>query len=282
MWRRLTFRAAGQVGEELAVALHEQGGLGTEARDDVLVAWFPPETSPRAIMEALGREPELAGVELLDCRDEPDGAWHERWMATLSPIEAGSRFLIVPGAPPAAPPTGRIVLRLTPGRAFGTGEHATTRLCLEMLEECAGPGLSALDVGTGSGILAISAWRLGARPVVAIDTDETAALVSARNALENGCSPGLPDDGILIVAGGLESMAPRAHDIVMANLTGSTLQRLMPDLARRTSGRLILSGILRDEERAVREVAEAVGLSFLDARHEGDWCALLCRGRAHV
>jgi ribosomal protein L11 methyltransferase len=274
VWRRLTFRNTSSIEDDLAVVLHEQGCLGTEVRERGMVAWFDGAVDPAAVAAAVGREPELSGVELERSDDEPDGAWHERWMAALSPIAAGSRFLIVPGPTAPADAGGRITIRLTPGRAFGTGEHATTRMCLELLEPHAGESVSVLDVGTGSGILAIGAWLLGCRPVTGLDIDAEAVGVAARNAVANGCGG---KSGIRWVAGPVEAIAPRPADVVLANLTAATLERLMPDLALRTRRLAILSGILRDEEPAVVSAAGHEGLELMVRREEGDWCALAMR-----
>jgi ribosomal protein L11 methyltransferase len=276
VWRRLTFRNASSVEDDLAVVLHEQGCLGTEARGEVMLAWFDAAADPAAIAEAVAREPELAGVSLEHSGEEPDGAWHERWMAGLAPIPAGSRFLIVPGPTLPPDPGDRTVIRLTPGRAFGTGEHTTTRMCLELLEPHAAEGVSVIDVGTGSGVLAIAAWMLGCRPVTGLDIDAEAVGVAARNARLNGCAGA---QGIRLVAGPLEAIAARPADLVLANLTAATLTRLLPDLARRTRRAAIFSGILLEEEADISGAAAAEGLHVAVRRAQGDWCALDLRRR---
>jgi ribosomal protein L11 methyltransferase len=277
-WLRLTFLHAASVEDELAVILHEQGCLGTEAAGGSLRAWFPAGVDAGQVEAAVRREPELRRVRLGSVEEEPDGAWHERWMASLAPIPVGERWLIVPGAVPPELPPDRIPIRLTPGRAFGTGEHATTRMCLELMERLHPAGGSVLDVGTGSGILAIAAWHLGCRPVTALDTDAEAVAVAARNAKRNGCAG---EEGIRLVAGPLESIAREPADAVLANLTAATLERLMPELAARAGRTAIFSGILRDEEERIAALARAERLHLLDARRAGDWCALAF-GREHV
>ena len=160
------------------------------------------------------------------------------------------------------------MIRLTPGCAFGTGEHSTTRMCLNIIERELRAGSSILDVGTGSGILAIGARLSGAAMVVAIDTDPEAVATASRNALIN-------DSGdLMLVAGGLEALrGDRRFDIVVANITGAALVRLMNPLCTIASRTLILSGILSEEETEVVAAARSNGFD-VTAREGDDWVAL--------
>ncbi len=271
-WWRLSFTADAESEPALILALHECGTLGVEALDGRLIAWFPESRDPLEIladvMRGPGRPPGAFAVESSDL--VPDGRWHERWVEGLRPLPVGVRLLIAPGpgAPPSAGP-GRVVVRLTPGRAFGTGEHATTCMCLEIIEEILRPRDEMLDVGTGSGILAIAARLLGAALVVAIDTDQEAAMSAQDGAALNETSD------ILVVAGCVNSLRPRRFDLVAANLTGATLLRLLPDLAARTGRAAVISGILREEEDEILAAARAAGLDAIARRRRDDWTALL-------
>src|SRR5262249_40430742 len=132
-WRRVTFFVPSALQDDLVVCLHEIGTLGVEAVGDDLAAWFScDDVEPRLITEiekTLGRG---SGVRIVSSESVPDGFWHERWMQGLQPFEVGARFLVVPGPATPSERRGRQVIRLTPGRAFGTGEHATTRMCLAL------------------------------------------------------------------------------------------------------------------------------------------------------
>src|SRR5262245_25179395 len=186
-WRRLTFLVDPTSLEDLITGLHEAGTLGAEHRGDRLAAYFADTIDEESLLVSLHHllGESGAGLRLESSEPVPDGFWHERWMESLVPFEVGESFLVVPG--PSTPDStgGRYVIRLAPGRAFGTGEHATTRMCLSMIEEEITGLSTVLDVGTGSGILAIGAHLMGARMIVAIDTDPDAITTAALNALIN-------------------------------------------------------------------------------------------------
>ena len=200
---------------------------------------------------------------------EADGAWHERWMASLAPIAGLAPARRARSRGPSDP-SGRIIIRLTPGRAFGTGEHATTRMCLELMESHGTARGSVLDVGTGSGILAIAAWRLGCRPVTALDTDPEAVSVAARNATLNGCAGPTPSSWWL------------ARWSRSARSGWTWCWRTSPEQRSndscldwppaRGAWRSSRGSCARRRRRSA--LAREEGLSLWDRRAEGDWCAL--------
>ena len=270
-WRCLTFSIADSALDDLITGLHEAGTLGAEVRDGRLAAYFADPLDETVLLASLrsllGRS---AGTLTLESSHAvPDGFWHERWMESLVPFEVGASFLVVPGPSTPEPVKGRRIIRLTPGRAFGTGEHATTRMCLTMIEEAVTAGVTLLDVGTGSGILAIGARTLGAGTVLAIDTDPDAIVTARRNATINDAA------GLHFVAGGLECLRGGVRfDIVVANITGTALVRLMESLDALCERTLILSGILVEEEDEVAGAARSGGLAVISRRSEGDWVAM--------
>lgn len=273
-WRRLIFSIPRDLEDELIASLHEAGTLGVESSEGRHAAWFPMDRDAGDVLESLRRllGEGAASLRLLTAEEVPDGFWHERWMEGLSPLEAGERFLIVPGpATPPHPDPRRHLIRLTPGRAFGTGEHPTTRMCLSLLESAIRPGDSLLDVGTGSGILAIGARRLGASPVTAIDIDPVAIETARRNAVINDV------DDLLLVASSLEGIGAARFDLVAANLSGATLVRQMRRISGLTGREAIVSGLLRDEEGEVARAAASAGLAVARRREEGEWIALALR-----
>ena len=182
-------------------------------------------------------------LPLCESRAVADQDWVRMTQSQFGPIAIGEGFHVVPtwSEPPVR---GGIVLRLDPGLAFGTGSHATTRLCLEWLRETLRGGESVLDYGCGSGILAIAAAMLGARDVVGTDIDPQALLASRANAAQNGV-------GARFVAP--DALPPGPSDVVVANILAHPLCLLAPALAARTrpGGRIALSGILEPQAAEV-------------------------------
>ena len=265
-WRRLILEVPEADQESAIVLLHECGTLGVASEEGRLIAWFAaaPDDPVGRILGAAAVSPSL---RILSDEQVADERWHERWMERLEPFPIGERFVVVPGAKPL-PAGERIALRVTPGRAFGTGEHPTTRLCVAMLEERFRAGDSVLDAGTGSGILAIAAHRLGARPVVAIDVDEEALQVATRNATASEAR------GILFAAMPIEAIRKGSFDLVVANIDLGTLTRGMIALATATRRALIVSGLLPDDEGAALDAAGAAGLAAAERRAMDGWIAL--------
>ena len=209
-------------------------------------------------------------------RELSEANWAEAWKAHYSPLRIGERFLVLPSwidAREASPRPDDLILRLDPGMAFGTGLHPTTRLCLVELEARLAPGDRVLDVGTGSGILAIGAMQLGAGEVLGVDIDPQAIQIAADNAAINGVSVSLSAEGIDAAA-----EAP-PFDLVLANILAGTIQVLAPALAARTraGGMLISSGILDTQAEAVRSALAEQGFEDFATRQDGDWIALCAR-----
>jgi ribosomal protein L11 methyltransferase len=201
--------------------------------------------------------------------------WSNSWKANFKPLRVGRRLLIVPTWEHVSPRPDDIVLHIDPGMAFGTGGHETTRLCLELLENImdAMPILnspSVLDVGTGSGILAIAAVQLGAQRVCALDIDPQALEVARENLAANGLL-----DQVECSTAPLESLEG-CFDVVLANILAEDLVRMAPVLAERLSagGSLILSGILAEKEWMVRRGFESRSLEYRETLRQGEWLAV--------
>lgn len=185
-----------------------------------------------------------------------DRAWEREWLKDFKPMRFGSRLWICPGgqlpsdAQPTAngePPTAqRVVLELDPGLAFGTGTHPTTALCLEWLDAAPIAGKHVIDYGCGSGILAIAAAKLGASGVSAVDIDPQALIATRDNAERNGVAR-------LITPELVENAELAPVDVLLANILAGPLESLAPTFASlvRSGGRLVLSGILRNQAEAV-------------------------------
>jgi len=200
--------------------------------------------------------------------------WAEAWKAHFPVLRIGRRIVIRPTWRRHRRLSDDVVLALDPGMAFGTGLHPTTRLCLAAIDELAGrgelDGATVLDVGCGSGILAIAAAKLGARSVEAVDTDPIAIEATAANARRNRLGR-----RVRARHGSVPSDAG-PFDVVLANLIASLLVQLAADLARatRVGGRVVASGIYVDRETDVMTAFSAAGLSVDSRSDEGDWVAL--------
>jgi ribosomal protein L11 methyltransferase len=271
--------------EEPAVAAFwDSGCLGVQVlasgrdRRLTLDAYFPGQADRRRLDARLRRALCQSGLGA-DTRPRlsaaPAGRWVERWQRTLRPMAIGP-FLVVPEGCRAPAARGREILRVRFGQAFGTGEHATTRMCLRLLQEHLRSGQRVVDLGTGSGILAMAACRLGAGRVVAADNDEVALEVARSNLADNGLLERI--EMHCTDAGRACRLGP--FDLALVNIGASTIERILPDLAGALApgGRAILAGLLVDDEERLLRAAARSGLVLLERRRSRPWSALvLCR-----
>ncbi len=274
------------VAERAAAEAFAAGALGLEEREGdeparIRFLLYAPTARGEAVRTAvagvLGSAGSVGEPEPVNGTD-----WSEAWKQGLGPRAIGPRLVIRPSWVSLTPRPGQHVLVIDPKQAFGTGAHASTRLALELLHAIAGElpaGPQVLDVGTGSGVLALAALALGAARVVAFDLDPLAAEAAAENAFLNGLSPHLR-----LFTGSIEALAPVAFDLVLANLLRNEVTPLLSALAIRTrpGGHAIFTGLL-DVERAEMEgrLAAAgftVERAILAEEADGDaWLGLLTR-----
>ena len=200
--------------------------------------------------------------------------WADAWKKHYAPLRIGKQVLVCPAWETARPQPGDVVLKLDPGMAFGTGLHPTTRMCLETVEEQVRPGMSVLDMGTGSGILSILAAQLGAHPIMALDSDQVAVRCARQNAAYNGV------EGIMeVMQGSLADLSPYpAWDLVLVNILAKIILQMFEEgLAQRVrpGGMLVLSGILEDQAPLVLTTMERHGISPVGRLQIRDWVTLL-------
>jgi ribosomal protein L11 methyltransferase len=259
----LTCEVPAAEAEDRAALLVLSGAGGVELREEgvapmpgerrprpgraLLVAWFETRAGAERGAAAAGLDGAIAEVA--------DRDWAEAWKRDLVPFAVG-RIWVRPSWIAAPAPPGLAEVVLDPGMAFGTGTHPTTALCLEALSRLLAerPGASVLDVGTGSGLLAIAARKLGAGRVAANDDDPVAVAAARENAARNGVE--------LELGGEPASAIPGAFDVVVANILANTLVELAPAVAPKVApgGALLLAGLLQGQEDEVRRAYREQGL----------------------
>ena len=250
------------------VALAGDGRLVTSylPNDDRLDARLRQIRAALSLLATLG----IDGVNpepMVQMVDEED--WATAWKKYFKPTRVGRRLVVTPPweTPDLAPDD--LPLVIDPGMAFGTGSHPTTRMCLILLEDYVRPGDAVADIGTGSGILAIAAKKLGADSVVAIDNDPLAVKIAGENAVVNRTQ----------IEFGEAFPISELFDVIVANILADPIIAMADDFMEilKPGGVLILSGIIDTRENDVRFASEMAGASSLETLREGEWVALALR-----
>lgn len=268
--------AVGEAADEEAVAriAAEIGSPGVEVREDgggaVRYRLYFPEGAPPALtarLSELWREYACGDGRDFAAFEERERDWWAAARESFTGMDVGPFWI---GPPWIDPPPRRRTIRVNPGRAFGTGLHPTTRIALRLLLPRVAPETRVLDLGTGSGILALAALELGARDVLALDVDPDALLNARENAALNASA-----SRIRLVAGSLAALAPGSHafDLILANLEHTILRPLLPRLvsALAPEGELAVSGVTLAQRPLFLEAAGEEGLASREEAVEEDW-----------
>ena len=301
-WVEVSLRVDGESAEAVAEVLSrfghqglsiEQCGIPPDTWDEtelppaselLLRAYLPADAAlhdkQRQLESALGHMRMMYPMPMPSYRRLHDRDWAEAWKAHYQPLRIGQRLLIRPLWIPREPGEDDIEIALDPGMAFGTGTHPTTQLCLEALERRVQPGQDLLDLGTGSGILAIASVKLGARRVLALDHDPLAVEAARSNAEANGVAA-----KVCCAQGSLDCLlgSSRRFDLAVVNI----LARIIIELAGqglaqviRPGGTAVFSGIIDTQLDEVEQALASGGLQPLARRQMGDWMLLETRRMA--
>ena len=212
----------------------------------------------------------------LEMKDVDEEDWSNAWKKYYHPVQVGEHLVVCPSWEAYDRQPDDVVLTLNPGMAFGTGTHDTTRLCMELLEKYITPQDTVLDVGCGSGILAITAALLGANKIIGCDIDEVAVKVAGENAALNGVQ-----DRIAFHQGDLTSQVEGSFQIICVNIVADVIIRLSEDAGRYLAkdGIFITSGIIDTREQDVLNALEQNGFQVIERRTSGGWVALACKAK---
>ena len=280
-WRTLMVEVAPEAGEEAAAALARMTGAG------VLVEDGEERCRISAYIEEDGRKTETLGqirgwarttgasVAIGEVVVEED--WLSEWKKGFTPLRAGKRLIVSPSWEDVHPGTDEVVVTIDPGTAFGTGHHESTAMALELIEELYDDSrhpARVLDIGCGTGILAIACARLGAGSVLALDCDPEAVRMTEENARINGVAGTIQASATPVDAAG------SGFELICANIIHNTLVEMAPAIAQAcaTGGHLVLAGILGGwQEENIRRIYRKAGFSTVDTRHRNEWAALLMR-----
>lgn len=211
------------------------------------------------------------GTLELEMQNVADEDWAENWKKYYKPFRIGTHLVVKPTWEDYAAQKEDLIIELDPGMAFGTGTHETTNMCMQLLEKHLKDGMRVMDVGTGSGILAIAAARLGAKNILAIDIDPDAVKVAIENVALNGV-----EEQVRVVVGDLCKSEAMPCDLAVANIVADAICMLFGPLTRHLEkdGLLICSGIIREKEQQVMNAATEAGYTLFDRIEKGEWVAL--------
>ncbi len=203
--------------------------------------------------------------------------WADAWKKYYQPVRVGRRLVVKPSWENYQPLDGDLVIEMDPGMAFGSGTHATTAMCLRLLEKYVRPGMRVYDIGTGSGILAIAAARLGAGEVQAVDIDPVACKVAAENVARNNAGA-----VVRVRQGNLAELLQSGADLIVSNIIADVIAGFAPHAAAalKPGGVLIASGIIRERAEMVRTALAAANLKIGEEHADGLWIAFAANKEA--
>ena len=242
-------------------------------RDVVIVhMYLAPDENPAEVLPLFRQRLDDAGVEYtLNTEGVEQEDWQNAWKQYYHAMDIGRRLSIVPGWEEYD--TDRTVITMDPGMAFGTGTHETTSLCLETLDELVQGGERMLDIGTGSGILAIAALKLGAKEAEGVDIDPMCVRTAGENARRNGVA-----ERLTVLVGDLSDKASGVYDIITANIVAAAILSLAPAVPALMApgAKFIASGIIDERRDEVLDGLKAAGLRPVQVKEKRGWVCIIC------
>lgn len=286
-WLALEITIVADAAEAAEFALSEAGASGTEINllgvretpeNIVVTGYFNEKPDEDFLRSELAEALRIYGfssraVQEINWRAVENKDWLAEWKKHWRPTETG-KFIVAPVWFELPETAGKIVIRIEPSMAFGTGTHETTRLCLRAVEENYQPEMSFFDVGTGTGILAVGAAKIQDKMqraksrILACDTDFDSIKIAAENAAIN------ETDNIEFYVGSIEKDSPK-FDFICANLTADVIVPLLPLLVEKFGKTLLLSGILREQKESVADKLRELGITNYKLQIEGEWISIL-------
>jgi len=249
--------------------------------DVVVTGWFKKDETLKDTLNALKAWLENAkslsrdmGSLEIDHKDVADSDWAEVWKQYYKPFHISNSLVIKPTWEQYTPDKGDKIIEMDPGMAFGTGTHESTAMCMMLLEDYLKPDMRVIDVGTGSGILAIGAALLGAKEVLAIDIDPAAVKVAKENIAKNKLK-----STVTAVEGNLLDKVTQTCDLCVANIIADVICFLAEPLRGHINknGLFICSGIIKERESDVVSALNTAGYEILEIRRKGEWVAMIAR-----
>ena len=258
--------------------LMDQSVIDAMPEDVQVKTWFD-EDSLKSIIGSLREQLSLVknpdmGTLNVTMQGVKEEDWAENWKQYYKPFRIGAHMVVKPTWEPWDTQPGDLIIEIDPGMAFGTGTHETTGMCVELVEKYVKPGMRVIDIGTGTGILAIAAAHMGAKPVLATDLDATAVKVAAENVEKNGFG------GVIETrCGDLLDVVRESGDVGIANIIADVICMLAAPVRARIveNGLFICSGIAVDRKDEVLRALDDANYQVLDVLERGEWCAIASR-----
>ena len=282
-WARVSVSTSQEATDAVTNYLFEQEAVGVEIKDDSasvveLISYFPMDDlvgervhGIRKFLNQLSKWGLPAQATEVSLESVVQKDWATHWRFAFPPLKIGKRLIVAPTWHQLKTKASEILIRLDPGMAFGTGQHPTTHLSLELLEEYINGGEVVADLGTGSGILSIAAAKLGAKRIDAVDLDETTIPIARENFQRNGVASIIQ----LTQGDGVKALNAKYH-LIVANILTKVIIPMIPKLPQflRTDGRIILSGVMDQEAKQVEAVLQGHGFHNIRTRTEADWVGI--------